>query len=42
MYNAYLQRIAECDAELERHLKSVADKGADTVLAGEPSPTTPP
>jgi transposase len=42
MYDAYLQRIAECDAELERHLKSVADKGADTVPAGEPSPTTPP
>jgi transposase len=41
MYDAYLQRIAECDAELERHLKSVADKRADTAPDGEPSPTTP-
>ena len=40
MYDAYLQRITECDAELERQLKSVADKGADTAAAGEPSPTT--
>src|ERR1700686_2055410 len=41
MYDAYLQRITECDAELERQLKSVADKGAATAAAGEPSPTTP-
>ncbi|HTC70939.1 MAG TPA: IS110 family transposase [Acidothermaceae bacterium] len=40
MYDAYLQRITECDAELERQLKTVADKGADTAAAGEPSPTT--
>jgi transposase len=42
MYDTYLQRIAECDAELERHLKTVADKGADTAPAGKPSPMTPP
>jgi hypothetical protein len=42
MYDAYLQRIAECDAELERHLKTVADKRADTAPAAQPSPMTPP
>jgi len=42
MYDAYLQRIAECDAELERHLKTVADKRADTAPAAKPSPMTPP
>jgi transposase len=42
MYDADLQRIVECDAALERQLKRVADKGADTAPAGEPSATTPP
>jgi hypothetical protein len=37
MYDAYLQRIAECDQTLEHHLKSVADKVADTPSATEPS-----
>jgi hypothetical protein len=40
-YDVYLQRIAECDAELERQLRSVADKRADTAPDGEPSPTPP-
>jgi hypothetical protein len=39
MYDAYLQRIAECDQALEQHLKGVADKVADTAPDGEPSPT---
>ena len=30
MYDAYQQRIAECDHALEQHLKGVADKVADT------------
>ncbi len=30
MYDAYLQRIEECDQALEQHLKSFADKPADT------------
>ena len=30
MYDAYQQRIAECDQALEQHLKGVADKVADT------------
>jgi len=30
MYDMYLERIVECDQELERHLKGVADKMADT------------
>ena len=33
MYDAYQQRIAECDQALEQHLKGVADKVAD------PAPT---
>jgi transposase len=41
MYDAYQQRIAECDHELEQHLKGLADKVADTALDGEQSPTTP-
>jgi transposase len=41
MYDAYLQRIAECDQALEQHLQGVADKVADTAPDGEPSPTTP-
>jgi transposase len=41
MYDAYQQRIAECDQALEQHLKGVTDKVADTARDGEPSPTTP-
>jgi transposase len=37
MYDAYQQRIAECDGELERHLKGVADK----ITALPPSDETP-
>ena len=37
MYDAYQQRIAECDQALEQHLKGVADKVADTAPDGEPS-----
>jgi transposase len=40
MYDAYQQRITECDRELERHLQSVADKVADAAPDGEP-PTPP-
>ena len=36
MYDAYLQRIAECDQALEQHLKGVADKVADTRSDAEP------
>ena len=39
MYDAYQQRIAECDQALEQHLKGFVDKVADTVPDGEPSPT---
>src|ERR1700704_4437209 len=35
MYDAYLQRIAECDQALEQHLKGVADKVADTLSDAE-------
>jgi transposase len=38
MYDAYQERIAECDRALERHLKGVADKVADTALDGAPPP----
>ena len=41
MYDAYQQRIAECDQALEQHLKGVADKAADTAPDGEQSATTP-
>jgi len=41
MYDAYQQRIAECDQAPEQHLKGVADKAADTAPDGEQSPTTP-
>ena len=37
MYDAYQQRIAECDQALEQHLKGVADKVADTRSDAEPS-----
>src|SRR2546428_1312203 len=38
MYDAYQQRIAECDHELEQHLKGFADKMADTASATEGAP----
>jgi transposase len=41
MYDIYQQRIAECDQELERHLKGFADKMADTPQAVEHTPTPP-
>ncbi len=41
MYDAYQQRIAECDQALERHLKGVADKVADRFPDAEPSETPP-
>lgn len=41
MYDAYQQRIAECDHELEQHLKGFEDKAAEPTAEGEPSPTTP-
>ncbi len=40
MYDAYLQRIEECDQALEQHLKSVADKAAAPTDTGG-SPTAP-
>jgi len=45
MYDAYLQRIEECDHALEQHLTSVADKAAGTPDAvaspAAPDPTRP-
>ena len=41
MYDVYQQRIAECDHELEQHLKGFGDKVADSAADGEPSPTIP-
>lgn len=41
LYDAYQQRITECDQALEQHLKSVADKVAAAAPKGEPAPTTP-
>ncbi len=41
MYDAYQERIAECDQALEQHLKGVGDKAAERAADGEPSPTTP-
>jgi len=42
MYDAYQQRITECDHELEQHLKGIADKVTDAATDGEPSATTGP
>src|SRR5262249_47559657 len=43
MYDAYQQRIAECDQALQDHLKGFADRSPDTPAAGEePSATLPP
>jgi len=41
MYDAYQQRIAECDQALERHLEGFADKVTDPPSADEPL-TSPP
>jgi transposase len=41
MYDAYQERIAECDQALEQHLKGIADKVADSATDGEPVPTAP-
>jgi transposase len=42
MYDAYEQRIAECDQELERHLKRFTDKTPDTAPASQsPAPAPP-
>ena len=39
MYDAYLQRIEECDRALEQHLKGLADKAADpTDAVASPGP----
>ena len=40
MYDAYQQRIAECDQALEQHLKGVGAKVADAASDREPSATT--
>jgi hypothetical protein len=44
MYDAYLQRIDECDQALAQHLKSFADKAGDPAASGErvPAPTREP
>jgi hypothetical protein len=42
LYDAYQQRIVECDHELEQHLGKFADKVNQTAPAGEPSPTATP
>jgi transposase len=41
-YDAYQQRIAECDQALEQHLKQFADKRGANAPAGEQTPTTTP
>jgi hypothetical protein len=38
LYDAYLQRIDECDQALEPHLKTVADKAGDPATSGDPVP----
>ncbi len=42
LYDTYQLRIAECDQELERHLKSFADKTPDPLADPEPSPMLAP
>jgi len=42
LYDTYQLQIAECDQELERHLKSFADKTPDPLADPEPSPTLAP
>jgi len=41
MYDAYQQRITECDQALEQHLKGVPDKLAGPAPEGEPAPSIP-
>src|SRR5262249_1487356 len=41
MYDSYQQRIAECDQQLEQHLKGIANKVADTRPDADPSQTIP-
>jgi transposase len=41
MYDAYQQRITECDQALEQHLKGVPDRLAGPAPEGEPSPSIP-
>jgi transposase len=41
MYDAYQQRIAECDQALEQHLKGFANKLADTAADDDQSPAAP-
>jgi transposase len=41
MYDAYQQRIAECDQALEDHLKGFADRSPDAPAAGEQPSATP-
>ncbi len=38
MYDAYLQRIEECDQALEHYLKGLADKAVDTTDTAVASP----
>jgi hypothetical protein len=38
MYDAYLQRIDECDQALEQHLKTFADKERDPAASDERVP----
>ena len=42
LYEAYQQRIVECDQKLEQHLGTFADKVNETAPAGAPSPTASP
>jgi hypothetical protein len=42
MYDAYQQRIAECDQALEQHLKGFADRVANTSPDDGPAPTLAP
>ena len=39
MYDAYQQRITECDQALEQHLKGIAAKAADPPPDADPSHT---
>ncbi|HEY2644705.1 MAG TPA: IS110 family transposase [Galbitalea sp.] len=41
MYDAYHQRIAECDQALQDHLKSFADRSSDTRAEGDEPAATP-
>jgi hypothetical protein len=41
MYDAYQQRIVECDQALQDHLKGVPDRTTETPAPAEGSPATP-